>query len=239
MGRTVCPMSELVVSRRHPQPQRGGPDATHRKLIVFTESAGPASRRWPSTRSTPRGGAIVESLSAYARQLSSAWKARTSTHRGHRPGHRDPPEEQHPQSPLDRRHDHRDSRLLRLLWRASAASISPQCGKEVERVSGNLRRRHLALPAGHRLMIGFDWPDITAPVALPPQRRGADEEDGAESDEAPTAPMNDEADRRRSRRSAAARPIWLRETIENLRKRGLWAACSSAAKPYRSTTRWP
>ena len=69
----------------------------------------------------------VESLSAYARQfLERMEKPDVDSHRGHLPGDRHPPEEQHPQSALDRRHDHRDPRLPAAALRARRPDLLPE-----------------------------------------------------------------------------------------------------------------
>ena len=47
------------------------------------------------------------------------------SHRRHRAGHRDPPEEQHPQSAVDRRHDDRDPRLHAAAVRARRPDVLP------------------------------------------------------------------------------------------------------------------
>ena len=55
---------------------------------------------------------------------------------------------------------------LRLLWARVGRTICRQCGKEVERESPDLvASQLLALPAGTRLLIGFDSPVLTVPLA--------------------------------------------------------------------------
>ena len=68
----------------------------------------------------------VESLSAYARQfLERMEKPDVDSIEGHLSGDRDPPEEQHPQSALDGRHDDRDPRLPAAALRAGRPDLLP------------------------------------------------------------------------------------------------------------------
>src|SRR5262245_46339346 len=58
---------------------------------------------------------------------------------------------------------------LRLLWARVGRTICRQCGREVERESPDVVAASLlALPAGTRLLIGFERPVLAAPVGARP-----------------------------------------------------------------------
>ena len=108
----------------------------------------------------------VESLSAYARQfLERMEKPDVDVDRGHLPGHRDPPEEQHPQPAIDGRHHDRDPRLhapavgARRPHRLPAVRPGGRCARRPRSWPG----AWLALPQGTRLLIGFDMPVVAVP----------------------------------------------------------------------------
>src|SRR6476619_3203407 len=120
----------------------------------------------------------VESLSAYARQfLERMEKPEVDSIDGIAPAIaiRQKNSIRNPRSTVGTTTEIHD--YLRLLWARVGQTICRQCGKLVVRESPEMvASALLALPAGTRLMIGFDWPVMTAPVALPPARR----EDGDE-----------------------------------------------------------
>ena len=85
----------------------------------------------------------VESLSAYARQfLERMEKPGRRSHRRHRARHRHPPEEQRPQSPIDGRHDDRNSRLHAAAVRARRSHVLPKLRPRSR--AGNRRGRRPA-----------------------------------------------------------------------------------------------
>ncbi len=105
----------------------------------------------------------VESLSAYARQfLERMEKPDVDRIDGISPGDRDPPEEQHPQSALDRRHDDRDSRLHAPAVRARRTDVLPQraAAKSFARRPKSSPASSARSPPGTRLLIGFDLPVV-------------------------------------------------------------------------------
>ena len=89
------------------------------------------------------------------------------SHRRHLAGDRHPPEEQHPQSALDRRHDDRDPRLHAAAVRArrAARSAGTAARKSCARRPRSSRGSSASLPPGTRLLIGFDLPVVDASVS--------------------------------------------------------------------------
>ncbi len=205
-------MSELVVrgARTH---NLKGVDLTlpHRKLIVFTGVSGSGKSSLAFDTIYAEGQRrYVESLSAYARQfLERMEKPDVDAIEGIAPAIaiRQKNSIRNPRSTVGTTTEIHD--YLRLLWARVGRTICRQCGKEVERESPEMvASALLALPAGTRLMIGFEWPVMTAPVHLPPAKN----EDGDEG------PIDDESPDGLDVTAPATDP--LRETIENLRKRG-------------------
>jgi excinuclease ABC subunit A len=210
-------MSELVVrgARTH---NLKGVDLTlpHRQLVVFTGVSGSGKSSLAFDTIYAEGQRrYVESLSAYARQfLERMEKPDVDAIEGIAPAIaiRQKNSIRNPRSTVGTTTEIHD--YLRLLWARVGRTICRNCGKEVERETPEMvASTLLELPAGTRLMIGYDWPVMTAPVALPPARRGADDEDGV--DEAASASDSADTD---GDFLPAIDP--LRETIENLRKRG-------------------
>ncbi len=208
-------MSELVVrgARTH---NLKGVDLTlpHRKLIVFTGVSGSGKSSLAFDTIYAEGQRrYVESLSAYARQfLERMEKPDVDSIEGIAPAIaiRQKNSIRNPRSTVGTTTEIHD--YLRLLWARVGRTICRKCGKEVERESPEMVASSLlSLPAGTRLMIGFDWPVMTAPVALPPAR-GAKDGDGDEG------PSDDETLDGLETSAPATDP--LRDTIENLRKRG-------------------
>jgi len=173
-------MSELVVrgARTH---NLKGVDLTlpHRRLIVFTGVSGSGKSSLAFDTIYAEGQRrYVESLSAYARQfLERMEKPDVDAIEGIAPAIaiRQKNSIRNPRSTVGTTTEIHD--YLRLLWARVGRTICRNCGKEVERESPEMvASALLALPAGTRLMIGFDWPVMTAPVALPPAKH----EDGDE-----------------------------------------------------------
>ena len=207
-------MSQLVVrgARTH---NLKGVDLTlpHRKLIVFTGVSGSGKSSLAFDTIYAEGQRrYVESLSAYARQfLERMEKPDVDAIEGIAPAIaiRQKNSIRNPRSTVGTTTEIHD--YLRLLWARVGRTICRQCGKEVERESPEMvASALLALPAGTRLMIGFDWPVMTAPVPLPPAKRDPSDEQDEQED---GSDRNDDQDLLPS-----VDP--LRETIENLRKRG-------------------
>ncbi len=99
---------------------------------------------------------------------------------------------------------------MRLLWARVGRTFCRSCGAEVLRETADVVARRLAqLPAGTRLLIGFEMPVVSVPDA-PPQGDGEDADADALADQ-PT-PSNG------SQANPAARA--LQETIETLGRRG-------------------
>ena len=202
-------MSQLVVrgARTH---NLKGVDLTlpHRKLIVFTGVSGSGKSSLAFDTIYAEGQRrYVESLSAYARQfLERMEKPDVDSIEGIAPAIaiRQKNSIRNPRSTVGTTTEIHD--YLRLLWARVGRTICRQCGKEVERESPDIVTDVLlGLPSGTRLMIGFDLPVMT--TALPAHTPEAGEDDAG-----------DEAD---DLLGAAAAPAdGLRDTLENLRKRG-------------------
>ena len=94
------------------------------------------------------------------------------SHRRHRAGHRHPPEEQHPQSALDRRHDDRDPRLHAAAVRPRRTDVLPELRPRSGARDGRSRRQPAGeLGAGTRLLLGFDLPLVEAAPLCRRRRR--------------------------------------------------------------------
>ena len=200
-------MAELVVrgARTH---NLKGVDLTlpHRQLIVFTGVSGSGKSSLAFDTIYAEGQRrYVESLSAYARQfLERMEKPDVDAITGIAPAIaiRQKNSIRNPRSTVGTTTEIHD--YLRLLWARVGRTICRQCGKEVERESPDIvTTTLLGLANGTRLMIGYDLPVITAP--LPAHTRDAEADDAADEgdDVVPAAPADG-----------------LRETLENLRKRG-------------------
>ncbi len=200
-------MSELVIrgARTH---NLKGVDLTlpERRLIVFTGVSGSGKSSLAFDTIYAEGQRrYVESLSAYARQfLERMEKPDVDAIEGIAPAIaiRQKNSIRNPRSTVGTTTEIHD--YLRLLWARVGRTICRQCGKEVERespeiVTGTL----LELPTGTRLMIGFDLPVMTTP--LPAHTRNAEEDESEEAEDVltPAAPSDG-----------------LRDTLENLQKRG-------------------
>jgi excinuclease ABC subunit A len=208
-------MSNLVVrgARTH---NLKGVDLTlpHRKLIVFTGVSGSGKSSLAFDTIYAEGQRrYVESLSAYARQfLERMEKPDVDGIDGIAPAIaiRQKNSIRNPRSTVGTTTEIHD--YLRLLWARVGRTICRQCGKEVERESPEMvAATLLTRPAGTRLMIGFDWPMLSAPVTLPaPDAASREEGDEADADAADLA-----ADE-----PAGAAFDDASETLEQLRRRG-------------------
>ena len=143
-------------------------------------SAGRGSRRSPSTPIYAEGQRrYVESLSAYARQfLERMEKPDVDRIEGICPAIaiRQKNSIRNPRSTVGTTTEIHD--YMRLLWARVGRTFCRSCGAEVLRETADVVARRLAqLPAGTRLLIGFEMPVVSVPDA-PPQ---ADVED-AEAD---------------------------------------------------------
>jgi excinuclease ABC subunit A len=99
---------------------------------------------------------------------------------------------------------------MRLLWARVGRTFCRSCGTEVVRETADVVARRLSqLPAGTRLLIGFEMPVVSVPDAPPP----GDIED-ADADGAPEQPAPSNG----AQAGPAARA--LQETIESLGRRG-------------------
>src|SRR6478672_9281252 len=109
----------------------------------------------------------VESLSAYARQLLERMeKPDVDRIDGIAPAIaiRQKNSVRNPRSTVGTTTEIHD--YLRLLWARVGRTMCRQCGKEVERESPDVvATQLLSLPAGTRLLIGFDCPVLTMPLA--------------------------------------------------------------------------
>ena len=199
--------------RPHPQPQERRPDA-----------ARPVARRHDRRQ---RVGQVVARLrhdlrrgAAPLRRIAVGLRpavpradgeAGRRLDRGHLSGDRDPPEEQHPQSAVDRRaRPPRSTTTCACSTRASAGRICRNCGREVIRETAEVVARRLGeLPEGTRLLIGFDMPVVTVAAAAAARRtsttRSAASAEGADEPPSPQPDLPDlvDPDRRDARRAPA------------------------------------
>ncbi len=184
----------------------------HRKLVVFTGVSGSGKSSLAFDTIYAEGQRrYVESLSAYARQfLERMEKPDVDSIDGIAPAIaiRQKNSIRNPRSTVGTTTEIHD--YLRLLWARVGRTVCRQCGKEVERESPELvADRLLALPEGTRLLLGFDYPIVTMPMAVEVDHG----DDGAEAagDE---LPLEDAA------LPAAPAQDPVTTTLETLRRRG-------------------
>ena len=140
----------------------------HRQLVVFTGVSGSGKSSLAFDTIYAEGQRrYVESLSAYARQfLERMEKPDVDGIDGIAPAIaiRQKNSIRNPRSTVGTTTEIHD--YLRLLWARVGRTICRQCGHEVERESPELvADRLLALPEGTRLLVGFDYPIVTIPLA--------------------------------------------------------------------------
>ena len=162
------PAAALVVrgARTH---NLKGVDLTlaHRRLIVFTGVSGSGKSSLAFDTIYAEGQRrYVESLSAYARQfLERMEKPDVDSIEGIAPAIaiRQKNSVRNPRSTVGTTTEIHD--YLRLLWARVGRTICRQCGKPVDRESPDLVAAELSrLPAGTRLLLGFDLPAMTVPM---------------------------------------------------------------------------
>src|SRR3954465_12611428 len=179
----------------------------HRRLIVLTGVSGSGKSSLAFDTIYAEGQRrYVESLSAYARQfLERMEKPDVDSIEGIAPAIaiRQKNSIRNPRSTVGTTTEIHD--YLRLLWARVGRTICRQCGKEVERESPDIVSSVLlGLPAGTRLMIGFDLPVMTSALPVHTREAGEDESDDGDDLLGALSPPSD----------------GLRDTLENLRKRG-------------------
>jgi excinuclease ABC subunit A len=139
----------------------------HRRLIVLTGVSGSGKSSLAFDTIYAEGQRrYVESLSAYARQfLERMEKPDVDQIDGISPAIaiRQKNSTRNPRSTVGTVTEIHD--YMRLLWARVGRTICRQCGREVERQSPETAATTLlALPAGTRLLIGFERPLVAAPV---------------------------------------------------------------------------
>jgi excinuclease ABC subunit A len=139
----------------------------HRRLVVFTGVSGSGKSSLAFDTIYAEGQRrYVESLSAYARQfLERMEKPDVDAIDGIAPAIaiRQKNSVRNPRSTVGTTTEIHD--YLRLLWARVGRTICRQCGKEVERESPEVvASTLLKLPAGTRLLVGFDHPLVSVPM---------------------------------------------------------------------------
>ncbi len=191
----VRPAGALVVrgARTH---NLKGVDLTlpHRQLIVVTGVSGSGKSSLAFDTIYAEGQRrYVESLSAYARQfLERMEKPDVDGIDGIAPAIaiRQKNSIRNPRSTVGTTTEIHD--YLRLLWARVGRTICRRCGKEVERESPDLVAGELLrLPAGTRLLVGFDYPIVS--VRLPDAiDRDQETDDDASSSNGNTLPFSED-----------------------------------------------
>ncbi|HEX7778843.1 MAG TPA: hypothetical protein VF424_06385, partial [Vicinamibacterales bacterium] len=192
----VRPAGALVVrgARTH---NLKGVDLTlsHRQLIVVTGVSGSGKSSLAFDTIYAEGQRrYVESLSAYARQfLERMEKPDVDGIDGIAPAIaiRQKNSVRNPRSTVGTTTEIHD--YLRLLWARVGRTICRRCGREVERespdaVAGELLR----LPAGTRLLVGFDYPIVRVRLTPEAIERESDADDDAQPPNGNTLPFTDD-----------------------------------------------
>ncbi len=166
----------------------------HRALVVFTGVSGSGKSSLAFDTIYAEGQRrYVESLSAYARQfLERMEKPDVEAIEGIAPAIaiRQKNSIRNPRSTVGTTTEIHD--YLRLLWARVGRTICRQCGKGVERESPEVVAGELEqLPAGTRLLIGFDFPALAVPLepGMPDDDSGS-----VQSDELPFEDVTPSAD---------------------------------------------
>jgi excinuclease ABC subunit A len=192
----------------------------HRKLIVFTGVSGSGKSSLAFDTIYAEGQRrYVESLSAYARQfLERMEKPDVDRIDGISPAIaiRQKNSTRNPRSTVGTTTEIHD--YLRLLWARVGRTICRQCGREVERESPEAAAAALLrLPAGTRLLVGFDRPLVaTAPVA--------DTLAAVDLDDGEGEPGADVLSETRTAAPAAPAPTPALAALDTLRRRGFGRA---------------
>ena len=169
---------------------------THRQLIVVTGVSGSGKSSLAFDTIYAEGQRrYVESLSAYARQfLERMEKPDVDGIDGIAPAIaiRQKNSVRNPRSTVGTTTEIHD--YLRLLWARVGRTICRRCGREVERESPDaVAVQLLGLPAGTRLLVGFDYPVVTVPLAPDAGVRDAEgEEDAAANGNGNSLPFPDD-----------------------------------------------
>jgi excinuclease ABC subunit A len=195
----------------------------HHRLIVFTGVSGSGKSSLAFDTIYAEGQRrYVESLSAYARQfLERMEKPDVESIDGIAPAIaiRQKNSVRNPRSTVGTTTEIHD--YLRLLWARVGRTICRQCGREVERESPEaVATELLALPAGTRLLIGFDHPVIGETLAAPPRGAsdGDDEPGDGNGDDLPFDSAQEEPVDTAPDAAGGADPLV--ETLNALRRRG-------------------
>jgi len=203
------PAGQLVVrgARTH---NLKGVDLTlpHRQLVVFTGVSGSGKSSLAFDTIYAEGQRrYVESLSAYARQfLERMEKPDVDAIEGIAPAIaiRQKNAVRNPRSTVGTTTEIHD--YLRLLWARAGRTICRQCGREVERESPDVvAGALLALPAGTRLLVGFDLPLLGGALTVDRDELEVEPDGSDDQGDAATA-------------DAGGDP--LAATLERLRRRG-------------------
>ena len=218
----VAPTEAMLVVRGARTHNLKGVDLTlpHRRLIVFTGVSGSGKSSLAFDTIYAEGQRrYVESLSAYARQfLERMEKPDVDGIDGIAPAIaiRQKNSVRNPRSTVGTTTEIHD--YLRLLWARVGRTMCRQCGKLVERESPDLVAAELLrLPADTRLLVGFDYPVVSAsgiftPGASEPEGEG----EGATGDDLPFEMGNG----RNGSNGAAATEDPVTAALGTLRKRG-------------------
>ena len=218
----VVPSGATLVVRGARTHNLKGVDLTlpHRQLIVFTGVSGSGKSSLAFDTIYAEGQRrYVESLSAYARQFQERMeKPDVDGIDGIAPAIaiRQKNSVRNPRSTVGTTTEIHD--YLRLLWARVGRTICRQCGKPVERESPDLVATELLkLPAGARLLVGFDHPLVTAPgIFAPADIDGDGEAEDTAGDDLPF----DAGTGRNGANGGPAQEDPLTSALGTLRKRG-------------------
>jgi excinuclease ABC subunit A len=195
----------------------------HRQLIVFTGVSGSGKSSLAFDTIYAEGQRrYVESLSAYARQfLERMEKPDMDGMDGIAPAIaiRQKNSIRNPRSTVGTTTEIHD--YLRLLWARVGRTVCRTCGREVERESpAGVAGELLALPAGTRLLIGFDHPIVAVALASEVEVRETELEENGHGDPLPFAPPGADLDGAAARPAQASHEHALASALGALRRRG-------------------
>ena len=193
----------------------------HRKLVVFTGVSGSGKSSLAFDTIYAEGQRrYVESLSAYARQfLERMEKPDVDSIEGIAPAIaiRQKNSIRNPRSTVGTTTEIHD--YLRLLWARVGQTICRQCGKPVLRESPDVVAEALSsLPAGSRLLVGFDYPIVK--LRMPADARTDETAEAAAREDNRDDDTNGAGDLPLEPPAGAVDPDPVAETLETLRRRG-------------------